>query len=545
MIVATSPAALAASLVALATSGVFLATMVRYRDDPTTRPLIGVAVTLLVGAVVHVGVVDLAPIRELLGIQWQPTALVGGPWLLLAFDLQAVVSGFWFLFALQYTGRDRRTSPIALSAVGVLLVCLVAPTVALTVLGSVVATPTGTFNALLGSTIVLAESLALIGVFFVLATTLRHKAFPAGQTAVLTAAVGAVLTLPFAATTLQAPMTTPVAVTVSSLLFTAAVRRYRLFERLPVASVIGRDRVSNEMADGVVMVGRDGRIRDLNLEAERLLAVSHADAVGAPLETVAPAVPQPAVAATEPTDVRLDSGRIAAISAETVTDDHGRELGALLVCRDVTEARQRERRLGVLTQLLVGALQAEMTDVAHRADAVANGEESPEHSGQDIHETATDVATLVARVREIEQALAAHPNTSTSADLEAVLSELREATAVDVVTTPAQVSPVVGGDTDLLTATLHTLTTAAGTPDEPATLRVEDRNDAVTVTLSPFAPGPDGTVADVSLRIARLATEQTEWSVRQPTDAGDPSVIVRLPTATRRSGGPQPPEEQA
>jgi len=529
MITATSPAALAASIAAILASAAFLATMLGYRRDPTTRPLIGVAVALLLGALVHLAVVDLAPVRDAMGIAWGPTESVGGFWLLIAFDLPAVVGGFWFLFALQYTGRDRQTSPIALAAVAVLLLGLVAPNVALAAAGSF-GVQMRTLNALLGITTVLAESLALVGVFLVVATTLRHKAFPAAQTALLTAAIGAVLVLPFAAATLQTPVTTPAAIAASSGLFTAAVRRYRVFETLPVASVVGRDRVIDEMAEGVVMVDGDGRVRDLNPEAESLLGVDRSAAVGASLDDAAPAFPRPdALAAAGPTDVRTDAGRTLTVTADAVTDARERTLGHLLVCRDVTGKRRREHRLSVLTQVVAGATQEQLDVVADLAADVAAGERDPESGGERIRDTATGVAALVARVRDVERALAERDDRPATADAAAAVRDLEATTEV---TRSADAAPVAV-DPALLRAVLETL--ATGVSDGTVELRADGDDDAAIVRIAPFDPDDDS-VAGLAFRIARLAAEDARWSV----DANDGmSVTVRLPqdSKTRRSAG--------
>jgi len=541
VIVATSTGSLAVSVAAVVASGVFVLHVWQYRSDPLARPLIAVAFALLIGAVVHLAVVDLVPVRDAVGIQWSPTDTIGGPWLLVAFDLPAVVGGLWFLFALQYTGRDGETSPIAVATVGVLLLCLVAPTAALAVLGSTLDIPPGTLNALLGVTLVLAESLALIGVFLILATTLDHRAFPTGQTALLTLAVSAVLAVPFVATTLQLPVATPAGVAVSSIFFTGAIGRYRVFETVPVASVVGRDRVVDEMSDGVVLVGSDGKIRDCNPEAASLFDLDRSVVVGDPLETALPSLPDPeSISTAGPTDVRTASGTILSVTADAVTDERSRTLGHLLVCRDVTEQRRREHRLGVLTQLLAGATQRELSDVAALAAGIADGERDAERGGDRIHETATGVATLVARVRDIEHALADRAEDgSATADVTAVLADLRESVSADVGEPPTASPPSVAGDPALLTAVLETLVTSAAVADDTPSVRVDETDEAVEVTIAPVETG-DRSLGDLAVRIARRATTHTDWRIRVPEEPPRSRVIVGLPVApaaARTAGG--------
>ena len=121
----------------------------------------------------------------------------------------AVVAGCWFLFALQYTGRDRRTAPVAWGAVGVLLALLVGATGTLALVGPGAPVPASTLNALLGFTVVLSTSLALLGLLLVADATAGTPAVPAGQSALLGAGVGVALALPFAATAARRPVVTP------------------------------------------------------------------------------------------------------------------------------------------------------------------------------------------------------------------------------------------------------------------------------------------------------------------------------------------------
>lgn len=532
MIAATSLTALAASATAVLASTAFLATMLRYRDDPATRPLIGVAAALVVGALVQLAVVDLAPVRAALGISGAPTDTVGGFWVLVAFDLAAVVGGWWFLFALQYTGRGERASSLAAAVVGVLFVLLAVPTLSLTVLEPFAGVDAGFMNALLGMAVVLAESLAVVGVFLVVASTLRQKAFPAGQTALLALAAATVLTLPFVATTLRTPAATPAAVASSSVLLTAAIHRYRVFETLPVATVAGRDLVIDELSAGVVVTDTDHRVRDLNPAAERLFDADRSAATRQPLRAVAGALPSPDVlAASGPRDVRTDADRVVSVTADRVTDARNRAVGYLLVCRDVTGKRRRENRLAVLTRLVADATQQQLGRVAETADEVVAGDRAPDRAGDHIRETATEVATLVARVRDVERALAdREPSRSATADVLETLDRLQTPSGVAVSTPDDSESLPVAADPELLSAALETLAAGAASADEPVTVRIASDGDAVTVAVAPFDRDADGSVAALSLRVANLAAEHAEWTVRA-AEGPDDAVTVRLPRA--------------
>jgi hypothetical protein len=218
------------------------------------------------------------------------------------------------------------------------------------------------------------------------------------------------------------------------------------------------------------------------------------------------------------------------VTADPVTDDRRRTLGHLLICRDVTRQRQREHRLGILTQTLAGATQQELGDIEATAAGIVDGDRRPTAGGDRIHESATDVATLVARVRDIERALANRADDDTiSADVSTVLSELESTTAVVFDGEQPGRSLPVPGEPALLSAVLDTLVTGAAGTDEAVTVRVNETDTTVVVTLAPFAPGDGGSLAGHSLRIARLATEHTEWHVHLVDDSTAPRVRLRLP----------------
>ena len=532
MVVATSALAPAVSVAAVAASSVFAVTVLRRRHDPVARPLISVAVVLSVGAVAHLAFVDLGPGRALLGVRSPPAALSGGLWLLLAFDVTALFGVAWFLFALQYTGRDDSTATVAGVAVAVVLVLVVGPHTQLAVSESAVGFTTRASNAVLGAAVVLAAALALIGLSFVLDATFQHRSFPASQTALHAGAVGSVLVLPFVATAVRQPVATPLSITAASLLFAALVSRYRILETLPVVSLVGRDRVVEEMADAVVTVGADRCVRDLNKTAEAVFGVDRTAAVGQPLSTVLPAVPDlSAATGTGATDVSIDPGRTVSVNVEETTDGQGRTLGWLLVCRDVTEQRRRARRLGVLTRAVAGVTTEQMRSITDVTAAIDTGDCEPARGGERVRETAGTVAVLVDRVRDIESRLSVRTQSpGRSTNLRSVVASLAVPENVDV-DMPAEStvgSLSVAADAVLVTVTLETLLVGAGS----ATLRADAASDAVTVEISPFDASDADSIAALTLRIARTAAEDAPWGVEAVADETAPAVRLSFPVTT-------------
>jgi PAS domain-containing protein len=590
----TASASLAVGAVALLASVVFLGVMARHREEPTARPLLALAVALVVGAGAHLVLVEFAPVRSLFGSGVWSTGFADGLWLLLAYDLGAVVALTWFLFALGYTGRGGFETPVATGAVGALLLALVGANAGFAGLAGPLGVGARPLNVAVGVVLVLATALALIGAFLVLTVAARHRVFPAGQTAAVLGGVGVVLAVPFAATTADAPATTPLGITAASVCFSVAVVRYRLFETLPVATVVGRDRVGDEIAEGVLVVDAERRLRDLNPAAETLFDIEPTAAVGDSLERVAPGLPDPETLVDgDPVDVRVGSGdessRVASVAADPVTDAQGRRVGYLLVCRDVTARRARAQRLGVLTQLVAGVTRDRMRAVADAADEAVAAESSPDESpgegpsgdrspGEEpptvesaadrAWETSTRLAALVARVRDVDRALADRGDASTDperaagadadgeaasggpvreeartdagraegVDLAAAVSGLadrREAGDVTV-SVPDEVPPVAV-DSALLEATLGTLVvgaaSGAGSSDDPDPGPVEvsvrpPADGAVGVAVTPLPAGEADAVAALARRVARLAADRTDLAVETPAPE---TVALRVP----------------
>ncbi|QSG04992.1 histidine kinase N-terminal 7TM domain-containing protein [Halapricum desulfuricans] len=520
---------LAASVTAVVASSAFLATGFRYRRDPAARPLVAVAAALFAGSVAHLGLVDLELGRVLLDGPADP-----GPfWQLVAFDLTALVGVSWFLFALQYTGRDDSIASVARVAVAGVLVLLVGPHFDLTVSGPIVGFSTRVSNVVLGLAVVLAVALALIGLFLVLDATLKHKAYPASQTAVHVAALGSVLLAPFVATTVREPLVTPLSVAASSLLFSGLIVRYRVFETLPVVSLVGRDRVIEEMSDGVVIVGADRRVRDLNPAAEALFGVDRSIALGEPLPVVIPDAPDLSTATgSGETDVILDSGRIVSVSVEATTDSRERSLGWLLVCRDITEKRQQARRLRVLTRVVAGAATEQMRSVTDVTAAIDAGECEPTRGGDRIRETTTTVAALVDDVRDIERRLSAGVQSPPpSADLRDVLGSLSVPDDATLTVDSAAERRHVAADPELIAATLEVLLVAAGS----ATLRI-DADESIAASIAPFDASDPDSIEALSLRVVRVAAESASWELRTVPDVAPPAVRIVIPGETGSGG---------
>lgn len=155
---------------------------------------------------------------------------------------------------------------------------------------------------------------------------------------------------------------TTIALTLSGLTFGLALFRLELLEIRPIA----RDRLLDELEDGVVVVGPNGRIRDFNPTAERILGDlslnQHAEGV----------LPSDVVANGGELVVEIDAReRVYRTQATTLTDERGQYIGRIVHMNDVTEIVKREQRISVLNRILRHNVRNELNVASGRLELVA------------------------------------------------------------------------------------------------------------------------------------------------------------------------------
>lgn len=141
---------------------------------------------------------------------------------------------------------------------------------------------------------------------------------------------------------------TPFAFAATCAAFAAGIKRYRFFEVMPVA----RERLVNEMSDGVVVLDLMYRIIDLNPAAERIFACTASSVTGLPVERLVHELGP--ICRTAPTtdghhELVVQSQpdwRTFDIKRSALSDARRRQIGWLLVLRDISEhKRAAEERL--------------------------------------------------------------------------------------------------------------------------------------------------------------------------------------------------------
>jgi len=430
----TDPAAVGFALAAgaaLLASGVFLLSMWHRRSEPMAVPLLGVAavaaLSALLQTVLH-GIVSDEAFVEF--------------WIYGVYLTGQIGMGLWVYFTFQYTGRGRRVT----SLVGVSILGMVGLSVLTAALAGLLHVSQGVelVNLVTGTSTVLVLALTVVSAFALVDETVQGNQYLFREALAHAGGIIALGFTPFVAGLYQQATAVLAMVAVSSTLFLVAIHRYSLFDTLPVARVAGRDRVVNEIAAPVVVVDRGGTVQDLNTATEECFGVEAAAAVGRPLESIVHGPTEPAVIAEteEPIPLQTPDGRTLTVSADRVTDSRDRLCGYLLRYRDVTERRERERRLGVLNQLLVGAVRERMERVAARAAALErDGDDQAYEAAQaDIWSTTTALTGLVDRAREVERTLTA--DGEQPADLVGVVRRVAAEAGVAALDLPEEPLPV-------------------------------------------------------------------------------------------------------
>ncbi|WP_435551386.1 histidine kinase N-terminal 7TM domain-containing protein [Natrinema sp. CGMCC1.2065] len=162
--------------------------------------------------------------------------------------------------------------------------------------------------------------------------------------------------------------------------FYVAVDRLQLLDIVPVA----RTKVIDNMQDAVLVVNAANRIVDANPSAKRLADTDIS--IGDSLAAAFPSAPF--AECTDTADARTEwafetdgETRHFAIQLSPLTDSRGNQTGQLIVLRDITQLKNRERELTVLNRIVRHDIRNEMNVIIGRGDLLADyvGPDGEEH----------------------------------------------------------------------------------------------------------------------------------------------------------------------
>lgn len=538
MTIETSLPSASLALAAILGSGYFVAVMWPRRHEPTAGPLLGLAVTLLVTAVLHLLHVHVGPTQTVLA-QFAGEEFADRGWVSVVLTSYIAVLGLWTVFVFGYTGRGTRVRRLVMAIVGGLFVLEVG---SLTVVSTRGGLDPRVVDAVLLGSLILVQVLAVVGVFLVLDESTRVGPLEAREAVALSLAAGTLFSSAWLFIRFRIPLVFTSQTLASSVLFSFAVRRYSMFESLPVASVLGRERVIQEMTDAVVVVGKEGQIQDMNPAAKTLFGTesTHLD----DWETLFPAsVSLEDVRRTDqPVRVTL-AERVVAMTVTEVSDPRGEPLGQLVVCQDVTQRRERERRLSVVNRFLVETVSDRMDRVGTEAADIAAADSGvPTESGERIWQTTTNLITVLTYVREIESAL--DGDEQRHCDVPAVADAVARDLALEAQqpTVTIDGSPTTAAIESSLLETVLELLVANGVDSSPGSveLAVSETENSIAVTLGAEDAG-EATLNETAVTLAQLTVQSAGGTLSTLQKSGTTTstdtelMSIRLPT-TEHSG---------
>lgn len=177
-------------------------------------------------------------------------------------------------------------------------------------------------------------------------------------------------------------------------------------ELLPESSRYARGSFVETVEDGVVVVGENGSVTDINPSARDAFAgdQSQAAVLGTDVTDLLP--PD----ATDPhgeNEVTGEDGRVYEVTSSTLTDNWDGEIGRMLVCRDVTDRRQRVQQLQVLSRVLRHNIRNDLNVILGRIETAAAECDRPA-AVEELSAARTQAAALLETAetaREIQRVL--------------------------------------------------------------------------------------------------------------------------------------------
>ncbi len=341
-----------------------------------------------------------------------------------------VAISLWCLFALQYTGRTvtRRT----LAALFVPIIGLV-PWFWVLAVGA-----DAPFIEALGILVfAYYTALSVVGGILVLRATRRYGHISLGQGSVLAAAglIPPATMNTFGILTERAGETLLFGIYATGMVgvclaVALALFRYDIFDATPAAGTIGERAIARETDDLILVADNDGRVVMRNETASQRLLTGE-EALGGPVEA-ALGVTLAALRDRETVEIRTDDGlRKFDPQVTSLTDQHGRETGAMVSLRDVTDREIRRQRLEVLNRFVRHNLRNQASVVTANTEAVAD--ELDDDRLADHLDTATDAVDSLTDVGE------------TAKRIQDLLERDRDRSEVDLVTVLADTADSNGG----------------------------------------------------------------------------------------------------
>jgi len=374
------------------------------RSRPGARALATVGGLLTLGSVAFI-------------IMFVYPARYQGLWIVTLYNTSGFVAVFAFLFAIRFTGRGqwltRSVRTLLISLPVILLIVSFLPFE----LGVETTSQAGILTQrVIGLVSGVLTPLYAIAAAILLWAAISRDAVPYGQGllpagSLLVLALAPILSSVYA----HSERIFPVVLLLAGGGLLVTLRWFRPLEQLPVARPVVQSRIVDELSEPVVAIDRKDKVVDLNAAAEDTFGCEHAGVVGRPVQRIF----DDAVLAHEQRRLIRVSDRVLTVVPEAVDDTDGVPLGTVLLFRDATDQRLRERQTRMLTDLLSEVIGVQLDEIARLASSVekqdsrnapgfapSDARVDPEGVGERIRTRSDLLLTVGKRAREMEQALA-------------------------------------------------------------------------------------------------------------------------------------------
>jgi len=149
---------------------------------------------------------------------------------------------------------------------------------------------------------------------------------------------------------------TPIMFTITGLLYALGLYRYELLDVVPVA----RNKIFEDLEDGLVVLDMHNRIVDVNPAAGRMLGLTSGEVIGSPIGIQAPTLSNYLEKDVSQLEIQLrpDLNEWLELRVSLLVDGRGMDAGKLLILRDISNRKRTEEELKTKSREL--AILAEM-----------------------------------------------------------------------------------------------------------------------------------------------------------------------------------------
>ncbi|SEO55600.1 PAS domain S-box-containing protein [Halorientalis persicus] len=344
----------------------------------------------------------------------------------------------WALFALQYTGYGDRVTRrsvalLALPAAVMLVLVWTNPLHELVwsevrmVYTQGVTVGVQAHGPVFWGFLAYAYTLVLAGIVLVMRLVFTVDHLFVDQGVALLLGVSAPLFANVASVTGAVPIPgldmTPYMFTISGITYGYAFYRSDLLDRVPATRQIGRTAVVRNMRDGVIVVDEDDVVVDVNPLAQQQFDLSKDEVVGRSVRAVFDD-PEFELPVGEGTVVWSSDGPFEyEVKVSTLTDQHGRQLGRILVLRDITDRTNRRQQLQVLNRVLRHNFRNDMNVIDVCATQLVDRLDGEDAELADrVRSVARDLSETGTKAREIERIMSRRHNDPQPIDLPSLVT---------------------------------------------------------------------------------------------------------------------------